>query len=144
MVVASSQFTQGGQQFGRGPLQERRLPLASDLDERDLGESFVGPGVLCGLVRPTSVTGQQRTGAGHPDPLGAVDASSKSAPSTANNAATHHQKLPAHQAKRRCALLSVSAQFVEEAVDDVQLPGADGLVVDVLADGEVENAQAEG
>lgn len=100
--------------------------------------------MLCGLVRPTSVTGQQRTGAGHPDPLGAVEASSKSAPSTTNNAATHHQNLPNHQAKRRCALLSVSAQFVEEAVDDVQLPGADGLVVDVFADGEVENAQAEG
>ncbi len=39
--------------------------------------------------------------------------------------------------------LSVPAQLVEEVVDDVQLAGAGHLVVDVLADREVEHAEAE-
>src|SRR5208282_4310376 len=39
---------------------------------------------------------------------------------------------------------SVPAQFVEKVVDNRQLPGADDLVVDVLADRQVEDAEAEG
>jgi hypothetical protein len=39
---------------------------------------------------------------------------------------------------------SVPAQVVEEVLDDVELPGAGRLVVDVFADGEVEYAEAEG
>lgn len=39
---------------------------------------------------------------------------------------------------------SVAAQVVEEVLDDVELPGACCLVVDVFADGEVEYSEAEG
>lgn len=39
---------------------------------------------------------------------------------------------------------SVPAQVVEEVLDDVELPGAGRLVVDVFADGEVEYSEAEG
>ncbi|GAA5702256.1 hypothetical protein Save01_03072 [Streptomyces avermitilis] len=38
---------------------------------------------------------------------------------------------------------SVAAQVVEEVLDDVELPRAGRLVVDVFADGEVEYAEAE-
>ncbi len=39
---------------------------------------------------------------------------------------------------------SVAAQFMEEVLYDVQMPGAGHLVVDVFADGEVEDSEAEG
>ena len=42
-----------------------------------------------------------------------------------------------------CCGSAVAAEVVEEVVDDVQLAGARHLVVDVLADGEVEHAEAE-
>src|SRR4051812_1723015 len=39
---------------------------------------------------------------------------------------------------------SVTMQFLKEVIDDVQFAGADHLVVDVLADREVEHSEAEG
>ena len=45
---------------------------------------------------------------------------------------------------QRSRTLSIPSQVVEEVVDDVQLAGADHLVVDELADREVEHSEAEG